>query len=133
MKMEFDYIDGLLAGAAFLGSSVMARIATFDLFGVNFTEVAFQVGEGVTVAAAIVIVAMFGTVLTNDNTDLSSVVDDVQDLEQKYYVTILASAALVVGWVFVPDVSTFVQSSDLWGVLYVTGTVVAQVALGWML
>jgi hypothetical protein len=133
MKMEFDYTDGLLAGAVFLGASVMAGIGSFDLFGVAFTDTALQVGEGLTVAGVLVVGAFVGTILTNDNTDLGSVVDDVQDLEQKYYLAVAGSAALLVAWVFVPDVSSFVQSSDLWGVAYVTGTMVAQVALGWML
>lgn len=133
MKMEFDYIDGALLGAVFLGSSVMAGIGSFSLFDIAFTDVAFQVGEGVTIAALLVIAGFLGTVLTNDNTDLGSLTTDIKGLEQQYYVAVLATGALLVGWIFVADVSTFVQSSDLWGMLYVVGTVVTQVALGWML
>jgi hypothetical protein len=130
---DFDYIDGLLVGAVFLGSSVMAGIGSFDLFNVAFTDTAFQIGEGVSVAAAIVLAGYLATILTNDNTELGSFTDDVQNLEQTYYVAVVGSLALVVAWIFIPDVSSFVQSSDLWGVLFVTGSVVAQIAIGWML
>lgn len=133
MKAEFDYIDGVLLGAVFLGASVMAGIGSFNLFDIAFTDVAFNIGEGVTIAALLVIGGMVGTVLTNDNTDLGSVTDDVQDLDQQYYVAVVGSVALLVGWIFIPDVSSFVQSSDLWGVVYVVGSMVAQVAIGWML
>jgi hypothetical protein len=133
MMKDFDYIDGLLVGAVFLGSSVMAGIGSFDLFNVAFTDTAFQIGEGVSVAAAIVLAGYLATILTNDNTELGSFTDDVQDLEQTYYVAVVGSLALVVAWIFIPDVSSFVQSSDLWGVLFVTGSVVAQIAIGWML
>jgi hypothetical protein len=133
MMKNFDYIDGLLLGAVFLGSSVMAGIGSFDLFNVAFTDVAFDIGEGVTVAAAIVLAAYIGTILTNDNTELSSAIDDVQDLEGYYYASVIVSLGLVVAWVFIPDVSSFIQSSDLWGVLFITGSVITQVALGWML
>jgi hypothetical protein len=133
MKAEFDYIDGVLLGAVFLGASVMAGIGSFNLFDIAFTDVAFQIGEGVTIAALLVIGGMVGTVLTNDNTDLGSVTDDVQDLDQQYYIAVVGSVALLVGWIFIPDVSSFVQSSDLWGVVYVVGSMVAQVAIGWML
>ena len=133
MKAEFDYIDGVLLGAVFLGASVMAGIGSFNLFDIAFTDVAFNIGEGVTIAALLVIGGMVGTVLTNDNTDLGSVTDDVQDLDQQYYIAVVGSVALLVGWIFIPDVSSFVQSSDLWGVVYVVGSMVAQVAIGWML
>jgi hypothetical protein len=84
-KRDFDYVDGLLVGATFLGSSVMAGIGPFDLFDINLTEIALSVGEGATVAALITAAALLGTILTNDDTQLSSVVNYVYDLEQKYY------------------------------------------------
>lgn len=133
MKKDFDYIDGVLMGAVFLGASVMAGIGSFNLFNIAFTDVAFQIGEGVTIAALLVMGGIVGTILTNDNTDLGSITDDVQNLEQQYYFAVVGTVALLVAWVFVPEVSSFVQSSDLWGVLYVVGSLVAQVAIGWML
>lgn len=133
MKAEFDYIDGVLLGMVFLGASVMAGIGSFDLFSVTFTDQAFAIGEGVSIAAIMVIGGMLGTIVTNDNTELNSAWDDIQNLEQQYYLAVLGSLALVVGWIFVPEVSSTIQSSDLWGVLYVVGTVVTQIALGWML
>jgi hypothetical protein len=131
--MEFDYIDGVLLGLVFLGASVMAGIGSFDLFNIAFTDEVAAIGEGVSLATVAVLGGYAGTILTNDNTDLGSLTEDVQDLEQSYYVAVVGSAALLVGWIFIPDVSSFVTSSDLWGVLYVTASVVTQVALGWML
>lgn len=134
MREDFDYIDGVLLGAVFIGAVTMAGIGSFDLFDVTLSDQAFSIGEGVTIAMLLTLGGLTGTVVTNDNASLSAdLVDDVQDLEQKYYVAVLATLALMVGWVFVADVSSFVTSSDLWGVLYVLGTVMAQIALGWML
>ena len=133
MRMEFDYIDGVLLGLVFLGASVMAGIGSWDLFNIAFTDQVADIGEGITLATVAVVGAYAGTILTNDNTDLGSLTEDVQDLEQSYYIAVVGSAALIVGWIFIPDVSSFVQSSDLWGVLYITASVVTQVALGWML
>ena len=133
MMKDFDYIDGVLLGLVFLGASVMAGIGQFDLFDIAFTDQVLDIGEGVTLATVAVLGGYAGTVITNDNTSLGELTDDVQNLEQSYYVAVLGSAALLVGWVFIPDVSSFVTSSDLWGVLYVTASVVTQIALGWML
>jgi hypothetical protein len=80
-----------------------------------------------------VVAGLLGTIATNDNTSLSEVRSDAEQLDQQYYLTIVGTAALLVGWIFVPEISEFFTSNDVWGVLYVTSTVVAQVALGWML
>jgi hypothetical protein len=88
----------------------------------------------ISLAYAISALALVGTVVTNDNTELSSLKTDAEQLDQYYYFAIIGTAALMVGWVLLPStVASFFQSSDLWGLVYVGVTTTAQFAIGWML
>ena len=133
-KMQFDPEDAALTVLAFIGASAMAGIATWTLFDVSLGDSAFQLaGNDVTLATLLTLVAVVGTIVTNDNTELSEVTDDLQNLDEYYMYVTVASLALLVGWVFFPEVSSFVTSQDLWGVLYIGVTVTSQFVLGWML
>lgn len=133
-KMSFDPEDALATAGAFIGASSMAGIAQWSLFDVSLSDSAFQLaGNSVTLATLLVIASLVATVITNDNADLSSLHADAKNLDNYYYYSVVGSLALLAGWVFVGDVSSFVQSSDLWGVAYVALSLTAQIAIGWML
>jgi hypothetical protein len=52
-----------------------------------------NIGEGITLATVAVVGGYAGTILTNDNTDLGSLTEDVQDLEQSYYAAVAVVAS----------------------------------------
>lgn len=132
--MNFDPEDAAATVAMFIGASAMAGIATWQLFDVNLSDVAFQLaGNDVTLAASLTALALAITIITNDNTSFSSLREDADQLENYYTFAILGSIVLLVGWVFIPDISSFVQSSDLWGVGYIGVSLTAQMAIGYML
>lgn len=133
-KMSFDPVDAALTLALAVSGFIMVGIASFNLFDVSFGDTAVTLaGNGLSVAYVTSVLAFGGTILTNDNAELSSLADDVKDLDQYYYGAVVGTAALMVGWVVLPDVASFFQSSDLWGLTYVGVTTTAQFALGWML
>jgi hypothetical protein len=132
--MEFDPVDAALTLALAVSGFIMTGIATFQLFDVNFGEVVWSSGNiEVTMAYVVSVAALGGTVLTNDNAELDSLRSDVQDLGDYYYYAVLGTAAVMVAWLLVPDVASFFQSSDLYGLIYVAGVTTAQFAVGWML
>jgi hypothetical protein len=134
MKQNFDPIDFLLLALAFIGAGAMAGIITVNAFDVSLADMAFpNVGQGISLATVATAIAFAGTIITNDNAELDTLAEDVQDLDTYYYGAVVLSAAGLVGWVFIGDVSSFVQSSDLWGVAYIGVTTTAHFALGWML
>ncbi len=132
--MEFDPEDAAALVATFIGTTAMAGIASWSLFDVTLSDVAFQLaGNDVTLATLLTLVSLGVTILTNDNAELSTLHQQAKDLDNYYYYSIVASVGLLVGWVFFGDVSSFVQSQDLWGVGYVAVSLTAQMAIGWML
>lgn len=133
-KMAFDPGDAAATVATFIGSSAMAGIASWSLFDVNLADAAFQLaGNDVTLATLLTGVALLATIITNDNTSIKSLKSDAENLDDYYYGSIIACVALLVGWVFVGDVSAFVQSGDLWGVSYIAVSLTGQMAIGYML
>ncbi|WP_411964532.1 hypothetical protein [Haloferax sp. YSMS24] len=133
-KMAFDPEDAAATMATFIGASAMAGIASWSLFDVTLSDVAFNLGgSGVTLATLLTAAAFIFTVATNDNTSFSTLKEDAEKLDQWYYVSVIGSVALLVGWIFIPDVSSFVQSQDLWGVLYVGVSISGQFVTGWIL
>jgi len=134
MKQNFDPIDFLLLALSFIGAGAMAGIITVNAFDVSLADMAFpNIGQGISLATVATAVAFAGTIVTNDNAELDTLAEDVQDLETYYYGAVVLSVGGLVGWVFIGDVSSFVQSSDLWGVAYIGVTTTAHFALGWML
>jgi hypothetical protein len=134
-KMNFDPIDMGLTVALMVSGFIMSGIATFQLFDINFTDVVWSSGNmSISVAYVISALALGGIVATNDNTSLKTLKDDAEKLDQYYYAAIVGTAALMIGWVVMPDtVASFFQSSDLWGLAYVGITTTAAFAIGWML
>lgn len=132
---EFDAEDiGALVLAIF-SAAVMVGIASVEAFGVSMSDGFSIAGIDTTIAWLVTVGTFAAIVVTNDHTDLLSadgfekMKDDMDDV---YAYAVLGSAALLVGWVLFPDVASFFQSTDLWGVLYILGVAVAQVGLGWM-
>ena len=133
-KMQFDPMDAGATVATFIGASSMAGIASWSLFDVSLSDVAFTLaGNDVTLATLLTVIALGVTIVTNDNADLSSLHQDAQKLDDYYYYSIVGAVGLLAGWIFVGDVSSFVQSQDLWGVAYIAVSITAQMAIGWML
>ncbi|AFD04023.1 VP2 [Halogeometricum pleomorphic virus 1] len=133
-KMTIDPEDVASTVATFIGTSSMAGIAQWSLFDVSLSDQAFQLaGNSVTLATVLTAVALAAIVFTNDNGSIDELHAKAKKLDNYYYYSIVGSVALLVGWVFVGDVSSFITSSDLWGVGYVAVSMVAHFALGWML
>jgi len=133
-KMQFDPVDVALSIGLLVSGFIMTGIATFSLFGVDFGAVALTLmGQDLSSAYVLSAVAILGTVVTNDNAELSNLHNDAQRLDEYYYYSILATVGLLVAWLFIPDVGSFFQSGDLWGLVYVAITTTGQFAMGWML
>jgi len=134
-KMEFDAIDASLFVLNTMAGFLLVGIGTFELFEVNFGETLFSpAGIGLSTAWVIGYAAVVGTIVTNDNAELSELSSDIRDLEGYYYVAAAATLLLPVAFVVFPDVvGSFFKSADLWGLFYVVLITSGQAALGWML
>ncbi len=134
-KMSMDAIDASLFVLNTMAGFLLVGIGTFDLFGVDFSQTLFEpFGIALSTAWVIGYVAVIGTIVTNDNTELQSLRGDIEDLQGYYMVAAVGTLALPVAFVVFPDsVGSFFQSEDLWGVMYVVLITSGQAALGWML
>lgn len=132
--MSFDPTDAALLVASIVSGFIMVGIAAFDLFDVSFGATALTLG-GFSLSTAYLINAgsLAGTVVTNDNAELDSLLDDAKNIGQYYYYSVVATGALLVAWVVFPEVASFFQSSDLWGLVYVGIMTTGQVTIGWLL
>jgi len=134
-KMKMDALDASFIVLNVVTGFILVGIGSFDLFGVDFQEELFS-PMGFTLSTAWVIgyASILGTIVTNDNTKLSELKGDIQNL-QGYYMAAAASTLLlpVVFVVFPDTVGSFFQSADLWGLSYVVLITSGQTALGWML
>ena len=132
---EFDAEDiGALVLAIF-SAAVMVGIASVEAFGVSMSDGFTVAGINTTIAWLVTVATFAGVVITNDHTDLLSAdgFDKMRDdMDDVYAYAVIGSAALLVGWVLFPEVASFFQSQDLWGVIYIAGVAVAQIGLGWM-
>jgi hypothetical protein len=134
MKKQFDAIDAGLSVLMAMSGFLVTETATFTLFGIDFNQVLWSSGSmEITLAYAIGLGALIGTVLTNDNTSIASLKSDAENLDTMYYGAILATFGLMVLWVVLPDVASFFKSDDIWSVAYVAITALGQGAIGWML
>ncbi|ELY63770.1 hypothetical protein C492_06970 [Natronococcus jeotgali DSM 18795] len=132
--MEFDPADAGFTVALMVAGFIQTGIATFQLFDINFTDVIFSSGNiEITLAYAVSVGAFAGIIITNENTDLSSLKDDAEKLDDYYMWSIFGTVGVFAAWLLVGDVSSFFQSSDLWGLVYVGITSTAGFAAGWML
>lgn len=132
---SFDPLDVGLLVLGLMSAFMLVGIASFDLFGVDFSEEMTAIaGFSLSTAWVLGYAAIAGTIITNDNTELSSLRDDVEQLDQYYAATVVLTLALPVAFIVFPDtVGDFFQSEDLWGVIYVGIVTTGQAAMGWML
>ena len=134
-KMQFDAVDASLFVLNTMAGFLLVGIGQFNLFGVDFGATLFSpAGIGLSTAWVIGYLAVVGTIVTNDNAELSNLVDDVQNLQGYYMAAAVGTLVLPIAFVVFPDtVGSFFQSADLWGLSYVVLITSGQAALGWML
>ena len=133
-QMQFDESDTALIAVVALASAAMAGLATFSAFGVSLSDTV-SIASGTFSVAYVATLGAFGaTVVTNDmELDPSDFQSSARSqLDDTYYYLLMGSVVLLVAWPFVGEVSSFVQSQDLWGVLFIAGSTGAQVAIGYM-
>ena len=132
--MQFDESDTALIAVVALASAAMAGLATFSAFGVSLSDTVNLLGGSFSVAYVATAGAFGLTVLTNDmDLDPSALQSDARrQLDDTYYYLLMGSVIALVAWPFVGELSTFIQSQDLWGVLFIAGSTGAQVAIGYM-
>jgi len=134
-KMKMDAFDASLLVLNTMAGFLLVGIGAFDLFGVNFANELFNFG-GYSLSTAWVIgyAAVVGTIVTNDNTELASLGNDVQNLDSYYMIAAAATLLLPIAFIVFPDtIGSFFKSADLWGLVYVVVLTSGQAALGWML
>lgn len=134
-KMEFDAVDAGLIVAGLASAFMVVDIATFQLFDVEFGATMFTLG-GFDLSTAWILgyASIIGVIVTNDNTEFSTLSDDIQGLQGWYLAAAIGALALPVAFIVLPDtVGSFFTSSDLWGLLYVVGVTAGQFTVGWLL
>jgi hypothetical protein len=134
MQMQFDPEDTALIAVVAFAAAVMAGLGSFSAFDVALSDT-FSMGGGTFSLAYGATVAAFAlTVVTNDlptnPSDLRAEAE--KQLDQGYYLALVGSFGILVLWPFVPEIESFVTSQDLWGVLFIAGSVAAQIAIGYM-
>ena len=134
-KMEFDAVDAALVVTGLASAFMLVGIASFQLFDVQFGATQFTVaGIGLSTAWVLGYGSIVLTILTNDNTEFSSLSEDIKGLQGWYMAAAVGTLVLPVAFIALPNtIGSFFQSSDLWGLLYVVGVTAGQFALGWML
>jgi len=134
-KLKMDAVDASLLVLNTMAGFLIVGIGTFDLFGVNFANDLLKFG-GYSLSTAWVIgyAAVVGTIVTNDNSELASLGNDIQNLENYYMGAAAATLLLPIAFIVFPDtIGSFFKSADLWGLVYVVVLTSGQAALGWML
>ena len=130
-----DAFDASLLVLNTMAAFLIVGIGTFDLFGVDFANELFNFG-GYSLSAAWLVGygSVIGTIVTNDNTELASLGNDVQNLDSYYMIAAAATLLLPIAFIVFPDtIGSFFKSADLWGLVYVVVLTSGQAALGWML
>jgi|GEM_PF-1899849 len=133
-EMQFDASDTALIGLIAFSAAAMAGRGTFQAFDVAMSDQATIAGATVSVAYLGTALGYVITVFTNDIAiDPTTLRDQAkEELSQGYYLLLVASFGFLVAWPFVPEVQNFIQSEDLWGVLYIMVAVGGQIALGYL-
>jgi len=136
--MDFDPEDAAMTIALLVSGFIMVQIATFSIYGINFGDTVYSTSVAgvtleVTLAYLMSVAALAGTIATNDNAQLDTLKNDVENLDDYYTYAVVATGALMLAWLFIPQLGDFVRSGDTWGLLYVGVTTTGQFALGWML
>ena len=133
-KTEFDPLDIGLLVVGIMSAFIMVGIASFDLFGVNFSaDLTTIAGYGFSTAYVLSALSIVGVIATNENTSLGDLRGDVEKLDTYYMAAVAITLASLVLWVVSPSFVDFVQSQDLWGVLYVMIVTTGTLVMGWIL
>ncbi len=133
---DFDAEDiGMLILGLF-SALVLVGIGSVEAFGVSMSDSFSFAGYSASIAWVLSVGTFLGTIITNDHTELLSTdgYDELMSsgMDSYYVYAVIGTAALLVAWVFVPEVAEFVKSEDLWGVGYIALVGTAQVAIGWV-
>lgn len=132
--MEFDPMDAAFTVLTLMSAFIVVGIASFDLFSVDFSATVTTIsGYELSTAWVLAAAALGGTILTNDNYELSDLPDEVGQLDQYYALAVVATLGFLLAWPIFPSVSSFFSSADLWGLTYVGIVTTGQFVLGWML
>ncbi len=117
-------------------AAVLVGIASVEAFGVSLSDTFSFMDYSASIAWVISVATFVGTIITNDHTELLSTdgYDELMSsgMDSYYVYAVIGAAALLVAWVFVPEVADFVKSEDLWGVGYIGLVGTAQIAIGWV-
>lgn len=131
---EFDPVDAALTVTTLMSAFIVVGVAQFDLFGVDFAATVTTImGYDLSVAWVLAAGGVAGTLLTNDNTEFSTLREDVSQLDQYYAAAVVGTFALLLAWPVFPQVPEFFTSQDLWGVVYVFVVTTGQFVMGWIL
>jgi len=133
--MQMDAVDASFIVLNIVTGFILVGIGSFDLFGVDFQATLFEpAGIALSTAWVLGYAAIVGTIITNDNAELSSLSDDIRNLQGYYAAAAAGTLLLPIAFVVFPDtVGEFFKSADLWGLGYVVLITSGQTALGWML
>lgn len=133
-KTSFDPLDIGLLVVSLMSAFIMTNIATFDLFGVDFGASLFSVaGFGFSTAYVLSAGAVVGVIATNDNTSFAELRSDIEGLDRYYAGAVAVTLGSLVLWVVSPTFVDFVQSEDLWGLVYTMIITTGTLVLGWIL
>lgn len=133
--MSFDEEDTALISLVALSSAVMAGLATFSAFQVSLSDTTTVGGATFSIAYLATLAAFGFTILTNEgmSADPRDLAQDARaELDDSYYYLVMGSFLALAAWPFVDGLSGFVQSQDLWGVLFIAASTGSQVAIGYM-
>ena len=134
-KLEFDTLDiGLLVLGNMMGW-IMVGIGSFDLFGVNFGQTVTTIaGFDLSTAYVLSALSIVGVLLTNDNTEIGDLgTDSIKNLDGYYAFTVVGTLGFMMLWLVSGSFVDFVQSEDLWGVVYVLIVTAGTFVMGWIL
>jgi hypothetical protein len=132
VMMSFDAEDSALIAVVAFAAAVMAGLGSFSAFGVALSDTTSFAGASFSMAYLLTAGAFAATIYTNEASISSLRNRASNELPDTYYYALGGSALLLVAWPFVGGVQSFIQSQDLWGVLFIFASVAAQVAIGYM-
>ena len=135
-ELSFNPLDVGLLVATVLMTIVMAGLGTLEIFGFDFADPVFHVSAlpvDPSMAWLVAVISLVGTVITNDNTGLSELRGDIENLPQYYAGAVIGTAALLVGWILIPGLAAAIGGQDFFGLIFVALITTAQLVVGWML
>lgn len=132
VKMSFDAEDSALIAVVAFAAAVMAGLGSFSAFGVALSDTTKMVGASFSIAYLLTAGAFLLTILTNEASISTLTSRASNELPDSYYYALGGSVLLLIAWPFFSGIQSFIQSEDLWGVVFIFASVSAQVAIGYM-